>query len=42
MPAGRPGHPHEIAEPAVFLVSPRAGWISGVVLTIDGGGLFRR
>ena len=42
MPAGRPAEPQEIADSAAFLVSPRSAYTSGVVLTIDGGGLFRR
>lgn len=42
MPAGRPAEPQEIAHAAAFLVSPRSSYTSGVVLTIDGGGLFRR
>jgi hypothetical protein len=42
MPGGRPAEPAEIAAAAAFLVSPRSAYTSGVVLTIDGGGLFRR
>jgi NAD(P)-dependent dehydrogenase (short-subunit alcohol dehydrogenase family) len=42
MPAGRPATPAEIAHTAVFLVSPRSSYTSGAVLTIDGGGTFRR
>lgn len=33
----RIGEPEDIARGVLFLVSPRAGWISGQVLSIDGG-----
>ena len=36
-PAGRPGKASEIAEAVVFLASPRAGFISGATIDIDGG-----
>jgi NAD(P)-dependent dehydrogenase (short-subunit alcohol dehydrogenase family) len=36
MPLGRPATPEEIADAAVFLCSPRAGYISGAVLSMDG------
>lgn len=42
MPAGRPATPQEIADTAAFLASPRSAYTSGAVLTIDGGGTFRR
>jgi hypothetical protein len=42
MPGGRAAEPAEIAAAAAFLVSPRSSYTSGVVLTIDGGGTFRR
>lgn len=42
MPGGRPAEPAEIAAAAAFLASPLSAYTSGVVLTIDGGGLFRR
>ena len=36
-PLGRAGEPEEIAELIVFLASPRAGWITGETISIDGG-----
>jgi NAD(P)-dependent dehydrogenase (short-subunit alcohol dehydrogenase family) len=36
-PMGRIGTPEEIAEAAVFLASPGASFITGEILTIDGG-----
>ncbi len=37
VPLGRPGQPDEIAEAALFLSSPGAGYINGQVLAVDGG-----
>ena len=34
---GRMGRPEEFANAAVFLVSPAAAYITGVMLTVDGG-----
>jgi NAD(P)-dependent dehydrogenase (short-subunit alcohol dehydrogenase family) len=37
MPFARPGKPEEIADAVAFLASPRSGYTSGTILTIDGG-----
>lgn len=37
IPLGRLGEPDEIAELAAFLLHPRAGWIHGSIVYIDGG-----
>jgi len=38
MPFGRPATPEEIGNAVAFLASPRSGYTTGTVLTIDGGG----
>lgn len=37
VPAGRLGEPSELADLACFLASPRAGYITGQCVSIDGG-----
>jgi NAD(P)-dependent dehydrogenase (short-subunit alcohol dehydrogenase family) len=37
VPLKRPGTPEEMAEAALFLVSPQASYISGVIFPVDGG-----
>jgi 3-oxoacyl-[acyl-carrier protein] reductase len=36
-PLGRMGQPEEFANAAVFLVSPAASYITGLMLPVDGG-----
>jgi NAD(P)-dependent dehydrogenase (short-subunit alcohol dehydrogenase family) len=36
-PGGRPASAQEVADLMVFLASPRAGYITGSIVTIDGG-----
>ena len=36
-PLGRVGTPEEIADLIAFLISPKAGWITGETIAIDGG-----
>jgi NAD(P)-dependent dehydrogenase (short-subunit alcohol dehydrogenase family) len=41
IPLGRIGSPDDIAQPAVFLASDMARYITGVTLPVDGGYLAR-
>jgi NAD(P)-dependent dehydrogenase (short-subunit alcohol dehydrogenase family) len=36
-PLGRAGNPEEVADLILFLASDKAGWITGVTYSIDGG-----
>jgi 3-oxoacyl-[acyl-carrier protein] reductase len=36
-PAGRLGTPEEVADVVAFVLSPRARWINGAVIPVDGG-----
>lgn len=43
LPIGRLGHPEEIADAVAWLVSPRASYVTGATIAVDGGnakGLF--
>ena len=40
VPLGRWGKPDEVADAVAFLVSPHAGYITGEILTLDGGAWF--
>ena len=41
IPAGRWGEPEDIGGAVAFLCSPAAGYVSGAVLSVDGGWLAR-
>lgn len=42
VPAGRTGHPTDIAEAVYFLAAPAASYVNGEVLHVNGGWLFGR
>ena len=37
IPLGKSGHPQDIAKAVAFLASPDANYITGQVLSVDGG-----
>jgi NAD(P)-dependent dehydrogenase (short-subunit alcohol dehydrogenase family) len=37
IPSGRLGMPNEVGDVAAFIVSPRASWITGTCISVDGG-----
>jgi NAD(P)-dependent dehydrogenase (short-subunit alcohol dehydrogenase family) len=41
-PLGRPAHVHEVTDLIVFLSSYRAGYVTGTIVTVDGGIASRR
>jgi 3-oxoacyl-[acyl-carrier protein] reductase len=39
IPFGRMGRPEEVADVALFLASPLAGWMTGQTIVVDSGQL---
>ena len=37
IPSGRMGAPNEVGNVAVFILSPRASWVTGTCISVDGG-----
>lgn len=42
IPFGRLGEPEEVAQVALFLASPLAGWVTGQTIVVDGGQMLGR
>ncbi|MCD2172272.1 SDR family NAD(P)-dependent oxidoreductase [Rhizobium sp. C4] len=41
LPLKRPGQPHEVAAAVSYLASPDAGYVTGTVMSVNGGWIFR-
>jgi len=41
-PLGRPANKEEVSDVIVFLASHRAGYVTGTIITVDGGIASRR
>jgi len=41
LPFGRMGEPREVADVVAFLASPRSSYVSGTIVTVDGGSVNR-
>jgi len=37
IPMERPGSPEEVVGAALFLASPRSGYLTGQIMAVDGG-----